>query len=419
MLSNPAYHTRLALSLAAIIVMLVAPAPSIANDTDEESASVVQRRAAEIAMQRGLDWLAGMQQESGAWSNTNFPALTAMPLWAMVRSGREDFRPNIQRATESILSCVRTSGPDKGAIYQPVPGRRGGGLSNYNTALSVVALHAVQTSPLRTNTNTAHTLPDLAPAILNARAFLASSQYLGESLHHGGMGYDPPTERSYADLSNAYLGYEAMRITQAIEEFRPGNARVDLDWTAAITFIQRIQNLPGINDQPWATDHPAEIGGFTYRPDTYREDFGAFTDDLGILRYRSARTMSFAGLLSYLYAGIDRDDPRIAAAVDWIRNHWNPYIPNRNPELAGTDEEMGGYYYYLTVMTRALDVYGQETLAGSDGNEIQWRNEVISAIVAQQQDDGFWINCYGRYWEADPVLASAYALLALQNALGL
>ena len=403
--------------LLALSLLAISP-PAHRAAADEPAVESLPQQAAEIAIQRGFDWLTRVQQDSGAWSNTNFPALTAMPLWAMVRSEREDLLPNMLRATAFILSCVKESGPEKGAIYQPVEGRRGGGLSNYNTALSAIALHAVQNSPLFATTDTTNVFQNLVPILLDARAFMASSQYLGESLHYGGMGYDPPTERSYADLSNSYIGYEAMRMTQDLEEFRPGSARVDLNWEAAITFLQRVQNLPEYNDRPWATEDPAEKGGFAYRPDTFREDFGAFTDEDGILRYRSAKTMTYAGLLSYLYAGIDKDDPRIEAALDWIRANWNPNLPNRNPELAGTPSEMGGYYYYLIALTRALDAYGEETITLPDGTQINWRNEVISAIVARQQEEGFWINEYGRYWEADPVLVTAYSLLALQNALG-
>jgi squalene-hopene/tetraprenyl-beta-curcumene cyclase len=379
----------------------------------------LQRAAADVSMQRGIDWLARMQQESGAWSNPDFPAITAMALSVMARSGREDLIPHIQRATDFILTCVRPSGPDKGAIYRPVPDRVGGGLSNYNTALSILGLQAVMGSPHFPAINKDNRYDNLVRVVLDARAFMAASQYLGESTHFGGMGYDPPTERFYADLSNAYLGYEAMRVTQDLEELRGGTTRVDLNWMAAIKYIQRIQNLPASNDMPWATDHPDEIGGFTYRTDTVREDFGSFIDDQGVLRYRSALTMTYAGLTSYIFAGLDRNDERISAAIAWIRNHWDPLKSNRNPELAGTPSEMGGYFYYLKVMTRALDLYGSDTLVRPSGESVHWRSEVIAAILKQQRDEGFWVNDYGRYWESDPVLATAYALMALQNALGL
>ncbi len=405
---------RLIAGILAMALLPVVPSLVVADENADDS-SIVQQAAGERAMHRGLDWLAELQRDTGAWSNTNFPALTALPLTAMVRSGREDLVPNMQRATDFLLSNVKTSGPDKGAIYQQVDGRRGGGLSNYNTALALIALHKVQQSPLFEEGS----ITNLVPMILDARAFLASSQYLGESVHFGGMGYDPPTERSYADLSNAYLGFEAIRITEDVEELRPGGTTVDLNWTAATRFIERIQNLPDVNDQPWATDHPEEVGGFTYRADVARDDFGTFTDEDGIERHRSALTMSYAGLASYLYAGVSREDERVQAAVNWIQNNWQTDVSNRNPELAGTASEMGGYFYYLMVLTRTLDLYGADTLTLADGSEINWRQELMATIISNQKDDGSWVNEYGRYWEADPVLSTSYALLALQNALGM
>jgi squalene-hopene/tetraprenyl-beta-curcumene cyclase len=393
--------------------------PHALRAADDIGLAEIKQKAATVSMQKGLGWLASIQQDSGAWSNTNFPALTAMPLWAMVRSGKQELAPQIINATTYLLSSVKTSGPDKGAIYHHVPGRKGGGLSNYNTALSLVALHAVYNSPILSGDNKPENMPDLVPVILNARAFLADSQYEGETLHFGGMGYDPPTGRSYADLSNSYLGYQAMRLTQELEELRSGNVKVSLNWDDAITFIQRIHNHPEYNDQPWATDEPSEFGGFAYRPDTFRDDFGAFTNSNGVVKYRSALTMSYAGLISYLYAGVDKDDPRIASVIKWIENNWTTEKSNRNPELAGQPEEMGGYYYYLMVMSQALDAMGINELTLTNGETVNWREEVIDQLLKRQREDGYWINEYGRYWEADPTLASAYALLALQSALGM
>lgn len=379
----------------------------------------IQAKAATVSLQKGLGWLASIQQESGAWSNTNFPALSAMPLWVMVRSGKQELVPQMTKATEYLLSSVKKNGPDKGAIYHHVPGRKGGGLSNYNTALALVALHAVHNSPLLSGDNKPDSIPDLVPVILNARAFLADSQYEGDTLHHGGMGYDPPAGRSYADLSNSYLGYQAMRLTQGLEELRSGDVTVNLDWDAALTFIQRIHNHPEYNDQPWATDQPSEFGGFAYRPDTFRDDFGGFTNKNGVVKYRSALTMTYAGLISYLYAGVDKEDPRIHSVLEWIRSNWTTEKSNRNPALAGTSAEMGGYYYYMMVMAQALDAMGIDTLETKDGKTVNWRSEIIAQLLKRQREDGSWINYYGRYWEADPTLASSYALLAMQSALGM
>ena len=364
------------------------------------------REAADAAIARGIDWLVENQQPGGAWSNTNYPALTALPLWAIVRQHDDALKPAIDKAVAYILSCVHTTGSHRGAIFHPIPGQRSGGYVNYNTALSIIPLHALDD-------------PELVPVILGAREFLARSQHLDpESLHYGGMGYDPTVDRDYADLANSFTAYEAMHLTRGVEELRTAGGHVDLDWQAALTFIQRIHNHPEFNSLAWATDHPDEKGGFTYRPDAYRPDFGAFEDEDGVLRYRSAPAMSHAGLLSYLYAGVERDDPRVRSTFAWIRDHWDLSQGNRNPELAGKPDALGGLYFMYLFKARAMDHYGEDILTPSDGPAIAWREDMIRAITERQSDDGYWANPYGRYWESDPVLVTAYALLALQSALG-
>ncbi len=362
------------------------------------------RAAAERAATNGIEWLRAMQQPTGAWSNTNFPALTALPLWAFLRSGNKELDPNIRRAVAFIAANAHETGVYRGAIFRPVPGQKSGGYINYNTAISMLVLHKTGD-------------PSLAPLVLNAREFLARSQYMGDSLHYGGMGYDSATQRDYADLSNSYVAYEAMRLTHDVEE-RRGARMMDLNWKAALRFIQRCHNHPKFNDQGWASPDPGEKGGFAYMPDNYRPDFGAYKDANGVLRYRSAPGMTYAGLLSYLYAGVERSDPRVLAAVAWIGETWNPDKSNRNPELAGQPEEKGGLYYMYYVMARALAAYGEDELERPDGTRIRWREELTSRLVARQREDGHWTNEYGRYWESDPTLVTAYAVLALQSALG-
>ena len=86
-------------------------------------------RETHAAVTRGLDWLAARQGEDGSWSNPRFPALTSLPMQAFLLSGREEYRPHVEKAVSFVKSCVQ----DDGGIYTVVEGRRGGGLSNYNT----------------------------------------------------------------------------------------------------------------------------------------------------------------------------------------------------------------------------------------------------------------------------------------------
>ncbi|MBN1268314.1 MAG: cycloartenol synthase [Kiritimatiellae bacterium] len=351
---------------------------------------------AKAAIDRGTQWLISRQSSEGYWSNAEFPALTALPVWALVKAGVRDARV-LDPAVKYIVSCAR----DNGAIYRdPTEDRKGGGLSTYNTAICMVALHEVGDA-------------ELTPLVLKAREFVAKSQHLGGDLYRGGMGYDPSSGKPYADLSNSYMGYEAMRLTESAEDFRaPGAERTDLDWEAAVEFLDRVQNLPGGDDQPWETEAPDEKGGFIYRPDASQA--GTYTDEKGVVRFRTYGSMTYAGLLSLIYSQVDRDDPRVRSAFDWTTRHWSL---DENP---GMGQE--GLYYFYNVISKGLAAYGQNPITLTSGQMLNWRTELIRKLIALQKVDpetghGYWVNESGRWWEADPVLVTSYSLLALEVAL--
>ncbi len=69
--------------------------------------------------------------------------------------------------------------------------------------------------------------------------------------------------------------------------------------------------------------------------------------------------MTYAGLKSMIYAGVGPDDPRVKAALDWIKKH---YTVKENPGM----EDAGLYYYYHT-FAKALDALRQDVIADADG----------------------------------------------------
>lgn len=368
------------------------------------------RQEARAAIARGMAWLRTKQvvtENGGHWSNPLHPALTGLPLWALIRGGDRDSEV-VKRGIAYLKSAAR---PDGGIYFEAQPGR-GGGLANYNTAICMVALHLAGD-------------PELVPIIQRARAFVARSQHLGGDVYHGGMGYDAATGRAYADLSNSYIAYEAMRMTESVEDLRKeGEARVDLDWKAAREFIQRTHNEPSVNTQPWVSDDPRDRGGFVYTPEQTRA--GTYKGPDGIIRFRSMQGMTYAGLLSYIYADVDRTDPRVEATVNWAVNHWN--LDANNPKSGGseahdTQDEREGLYYLYNVMAKGLAAYGRDVLRPKDKPAFNWRVELIKKLLSLQKTDpetghGYWVNEVGRYWESDPVLVTSYALIALETALG-
>ncbi len=356
-----------------------------AADAGELGLSIVNESRA--AIDRGVKWLLEQQAEDGHWSNKDFPALTALPLWVLAKSAPQN-KEAIDKAVKFILACAH----EDGSIWsQPDVQQKGGGLANYNTAVCMIALNAVGS-------------PELVPVVQKARRFIAGTQHLGSDDYRGGMGYDPATGRPYADLSNSYMAYEAMRMTGNVEDQRKaGDPRANLDWKAAQDFLGKIQNMSGTNDD--------NAGGFAYHPTESKA--GTYTNEAGELRFRSYGSMTYAGLLSLIYADVDKDDPRVKSAFDWAAKHWTL---EENPGMGGD-----GLFYFYNVLSKSLAAYGVDRITVGSGQTINWRSELIKKLLSLQKIDsktggGYWVNESGRWWEADPVLVTSYSLLALEIA---
>jgi len=182
------------------------------------------RREVDAAIDRGLNWLVAQQKEDGSWSNGSFPALTALPVQSLIGGKRKGDAEALNKGLGYLVSCVQ----EDGGVYRAVEGRKGGGLSNYNTAICMTAIHAARR-------------PEHLRIILNAREFVARGQHHGSDVYKGGFGYDKSTKRAYTDMLNTYYSVEAMRLTQDVEDRRNGS-RVDIVWDEALKFIESMQN---------------------------------------------------------------------------------------------------------------------------------------------------------------------------------
>ncbi len=344
---------------------------------------------ATAAIDRSLDWLAAQQQEAGNWSNASYPALTALAAWPFIDSGyaKED------EVLDKALSFIASKAKPDGGIYTDIPGRKGGGLGNYNTAICMTVLHASGD-------------PTYRPLVLKAREYMAKNQHLGGDVYDGGFGYDASTKRAYADLMNTFYAAQAMRLTEGAEEFRPKNQkRVSVDWSKTVKFIQQMQN-----DEQSGEDME---GGFYYKPDESKA--GTVTNANGTVVFRSYGSITYAGMLAMVYAHVDRDDARVRSAFDWASRHWTL---KENPGMGSK-----GLYFFYYVLARSMDVYGPN-LVPTDGGKhfVDWRKELAKTLVGLQtiepNGQGHWINTENRYWEADSVLVTSYALMALRTAAG-
>jgi squalene-hopene/tetraprenyl-beta-curcumene cyclase len=173
----------------------------------------------------------------------------------------------------------------------------------------------------------------------------------------------------------------------------------------ALIFLSRCQNLTGeIQTQEFAKKtSDDDKGGFVYNPSNAKDEKSDRRTAEGGLR--SEGCMTYAGLKSFLYAGVGKDDPRVKAAVAWIRKH---YTLDENPGMKDS-----GLYYYFHTFAKAMDALGEDDFADADGKKHDWRQELFDTLQKRQAADGSWANTNRAFLENTPELATAYAVLAL------
>jgi squalene-hopene/tetraprenyl-beta-curcumene cyclase len=345
------------------------------------------------AIDRGLGYLMKSQNSNGWWSTSDQPAVTALVLTAFNRDPKRQFGAHqsseLNRAYDFILGSAK---PD-GSLHR-------GNLINYNTSLCLLALATADE-------------PRFLPVIRAARGYLSKSQIdFGEpgktdTEFDGGVGYG--SKYQHSDMNNTLTAIEAMRWSERIlkaDQAKPGvPADPDLNWAAVAKFLQSCQNLPSHNSAAWVSDNPKDRGGFVYYPG-HSMAGGVTNATTGKVALRSYGSISYGGLLSYVYAKIDRDDPRVQAVLTWLKQN---YSVEENPQMG-----QQGYFYYLHLLTKALLAAQVETLRLEDGREVHWREEVGRKLLSLQQADGAWINPEKRWWEADRNLVTAYVVLSLE-----
>jgi squalene-hopene/tetraprenyl-beta-curcumene cyclase len=343
------------------------------------------------AIEKGAKFLYQNQNATGWWSDSKLPALTGLALVAleMADATRLDikYESERRRAYDYLTSLAKPNG----SIHD-------GRLINYNTACSLMALSMANETRYR-------------PLIEKARAYIAASQIdLGEkgkwdNANDGGVGYNDKYDHS--DMNNTLMAIEAMRMSEsALQRKDQGKQPLkhDLDWKALEHFLASCQNLPERSDNPNLSNQPEDRGGFIYHPGESKA--GEVIDgEAKRAALRSYGSISYAGMMSFAYARIGKDDDRVRAVIDWLGKS---YTLNENP---GMGQE--GLYYYFHLMSKALRAQGVKTLKGPDSKSIDWKNELAAKLISLQNGDGSWKNSNKRWMEGDPNLTTSYVLVAL------
>lgn len=349
---------------------------------------------AEGLINSGLEFLKTQQKTDGSWQNPQEPiGVTAIVLKAFVQQPPYSSKtPLVARGYEKLLSYQL----DSGGIYK-------NSLACYNTAIAISALSAAND-------------PSFKPAINKAVTYLKNLQWVGDMTTpegnrfdkswYGGWGYGGgKTSGSRPDLSNTQMALDALHDA--------GIPKTDPAYEAAIAFVSSLQNRKASNSSAWATDD----GGFIYSPGPTGQGespSGSYTTADGQKHFNSYGSMTYAGLKSFIYAGLTKQDPRVQAAFAWISGH---FTLDENPGMAalGPDNAKFGLFYYYMTLSRALSAYNAPRITDEHAKLHDWRLELIDQLAQQQHPDGSWSG-EKRWMENNPVLVTAYSILSLEEA---
>jgi squalene-hopene/tetraprenyl-beta-curcumene cyclase len=252
--------------------------------------------------------------------------------------------------------------------------------ANYETSTAIMALAKLKEFDAKR----------YGPPIDKAIGYIKGCQYAtaeGDP-KSGGVGYLAGDTK--VDLPNSHQFLSALKFA--------GYNKDSKEFKNALAFLERCQASAEVNKQEWAKT--AKDGGGRYN------EKGVTQDKAGA----STGALSYALLSSYLYMELPQNDPRRVAVLNYVTTH---YSVEDHPGL-GAD----GLYYYYVMMAKALEMNttagGSYIIKTPDGAEHDWTVELGQKMISLQQKDGSFMNSKSSaYWEGDPVLCTAYSMLAM------
>lgn len=359
--------------IAALCLPFVVAIPIAADQTQPVSSTAAPafhadtRQKLLASLNRGAEFLRKTQKPDGTFDP--HPGITAMAAAALLRQTDVPVATSLQ-TTGKTLDYLKSLAKPDGGIYEKM-------IPHYITAVSVQALAAGGR-------------PGDTATIEKARAYLV--EHLldeGEGIakndkFYGGMGYGGTSNGGIADIISLEMSLRAMK-----EADLPAN---DPAWQKAIAFLQRTQNHKELNDQAWA----ANDGGFVYYPgysqiDGTTQSYGAGT---------------YAGLMSYAWANLQKNDRRVQNALKWIAAN---YTVEENPGI-GTK----ALYYYYMVFAKALQAMGDPIVVDAKGVAHNWREDLGQKLLSLQRADGSWVNTDAREMQNNAVLVTSFTMMAIE-----
>lgn len=375
--SNPSRFVRFAVAMLPLgAAMLALGSPAWAEESSPKQLGPDPRQY-QAVVDRAVRYLTTQAQaDDGSYSSQAGIGPTALVTAALLQHGRGPSDPAVAKSLKYLEGFVQ----DDGGIYTPDTFYK-----NYETCLAIVCFKEANRDGRYDK------LLARAEAFVKGIQFDENEGKNPSDLDYGGAGYG---KHKRPDLSNTSFLVDTLHAL--------GRGPEDEAIQRALVFVSRCQNLETEhNTTPFAAKNPD--GGFYYTCAAGGQSQAGETPSGGLRSYAS---MTYAGLKSMIYAGVGKDDPRVKAAVEWIRRH---YDLSSNPGMG-----QAGLYYYYHTFAKALAAFGVDVFEDADGNRHDWRAELTEELARRQRPDGSWLNENDRWLEGDPALVTGYALLALR-----
>ncbi len=380
-------------------------------------------------LEAGARWLAERQDSKGSWRRTEGqePEAPITSLAVRALAGLPaDRRPGLADPTARGLAWLLALQSRGGAIVgDPLRIH----FRNYTTALTLQSAALVSATDARQPEETyAKARQAMVDYLVTAQFGASEGSYSDFDFRHGGWNYhDPLDGAALPQTGPRPLGSAGMlppgqgqgtlvRADISVASYvAEGLARGGLPadspvWGRLRLYLHRTQNL---SDPAASMDKQSLLdGGFAFSPREGKAGRTDFPD--GDIVFRPYGSSTADGLRTLLRAGLTREDAPVRLAAEWLALH---FTVTKNPNFSDTIRvpfDRGIYFYYLASLADALASYGQVPLtAGAE--TLDWPRDIVLRLAVLQGEDGAWRNQESVMNEDDPVIATAFALIALSH----
>jgi prenyltransferase beta subunit len=338
-----------------------------ATVTSGALATGCSRRVGNEPLRKAAQYLWAQQSEDGGFRSVTYgllrsgQSLTPFVLLALL-DAPDAASLNPSRGVERALAFIKANTTADGVLG--LMDESAADYPNYATSLAISVM-------VKSRSSGYEKVIEPMVAQLRAQQFSETNGWTPQDAPYGGWGMGGsirrPPEAGHVDLSMTRYVLEALRLS--------GVQASDAAMTKALKYLERSQNPDG---------------GFFFSPVNPEINKAGQSGEGGFTSYGTATA---DGVMALRAAGVPDEDPRIAKAIRWLRDH---HQPDRAPGFdKGTDQpwESGLRFYYAHAISRILPDLPIE--------------------LPSQAGDGSFRNPNNLVKEDDPLIATAFALYAL------